>query len=270
MRRTKPGQLSVSAGCLVAFILAASVGGCSIFSPKSGARGERIFSREELSAPYNQIILKTSLTIDALPKIQRFQSDRGPLLGGAEVLSEGQNTAATVGQSKDGRRTWFNMVVFHEFKLNVIRKYLFIVDEGRTRLGVRPKRGMTFDCQVVLEKEVLDRLYTSENVRRIAILKHVVENLRGDIDELGVNTSTSNQNNKMLSVCGMLINQTLELVLLKLDSSPVLTMKLNSTGGIDFDHINFGEGKVGIVVQDDMAAVSFRFGAFVDAEAKPK
>ena len=270
MRRTKPSPLSVSAGCLAAFILAASVGGCSILSPKTGAREKRIFSRDELSAPYNQIILKTSLTIDALPKIQRFQSERGPLLGGAEVLSEGQNTVATVGQSRDGRRTWFNLVVFHEFKLNVTRKYFFIVDERPSRLGVRSSRGMTFDCQVVVDQELLDRLYTSENVRRIAILKRIAENLRGDIGELGVNTDSVSQENKMLSVCGMLINQTLELVLLKLDASPVLATKLDSIGGIDFDHINFGEGKVRMIAQDDMAAVSFRFGAFVCDMEEPE
>lgn len=268
MRQTKPGQFSVSICCLVAFLLAALTGGCSILSPGGGARDERIFSREELSEPYDQITLKTSLTIDALPKIQRFQSDRGPLLGDAEVLSEGQNTVATLGQSRDGRRTWFNMVVFHEFKLNVIRKYFFIVDERRSRLGVRSSRGMTFDCQVVVDEELIDRLYTSENVRRIAILKQVLENLRGDIDELGVNTGSVNQENKMLSVCGMLINQTLEMVLLKLDSSPVLATKLDSVGGVDFDHINFGEGKVRMIVQNDAAAVAFRFGAFVNAKEK--
>lgn len=265
MRPTKPGPFSVSIGCLAAFFLAALPGGCSMVSPDSEAQ-DRLFGREELSAPYDQIVLKTSLTIDALPKIQRFQSDRGPLLGGAEVLSEGQNTVATVGQSKDSRRTWFNMVVFHEFKLNVIRKYFFIVDEGRSHLGVQSGRGMRFDCQIVLDAEVLEKSYTSENVRRIAILKHVSQNLRKDIADLGVNTDSPNQNNKMLSVCGMLINQVLELILLKLDSSPVLATKLGSAGGVDFDHINFGKGKVQMTVQNDTATVAFRFGAFTDTE----
>ena len=266
MRRTKPGPFSVSIGCLAAFFLAALPGGCSFVSPDSEAMDKKLFNREELSEPYNQITLKTSLTIDALPKIQRFQSDRGPLLGGAEVLSEGQNTVATVGQSKDGRRTWFNMVAFHEFRLNVIRKYFFIVDEGRTGLGIRSGRGMSFDCQAVLEKEVLDKSYTSENVRRIAILRHVLENLRVDIKALGINTDSPNQDNKMLSVCGMLINQTLELILLKLESSPVLALRLESIDGVDFDHITFGEGKIGMVIQNDMTAVSFQFGDFVDTE----
>ena len=266
MRRTKPGQFSVSVYCLAAFLLAVLLGGCSVWSPGSKARDKQLFGQEELSTPYDQIALKTSLTIDALPKIQRFQSDRGPLLGGAEVLSEGQNTVATLGQSKDGRKTWFNMVVFHEFKLNVIRKYFFVVDERATRLAAKPSRGMSFDCQMVLDKEVLDRSYTSENLRRMAILRHISENLRADIEALGINTDSPNQNNKMLSVCGMLINQTLELFLLKLDASPVLAAKLSSVDGVDFDHINFGEGKVGMVVQDDMAAAALRFGAFVDAK----
>ena len=141
MRRTQPGQLSVSVSCLAAFLLAILLGGCSVLFPEAEARQKRLFSLKELSEPYNQIVLKTSLTIDALPKIQRFQSDRGPLLGGAEVLSEGQNIVATSGQSKDGLRTWFTMVVFHEFKLNVIRKYFFVVDEGRASFGVRSGRS---------------------------------------------------------------------------------------------------------------------------------
>ena len=233
-------------------------------SPKGGVWNKRLFGLEELSEPYNQITLKTSLTIDALPKIQRFQSDRGPLLGGVEVLSEGQSTVATLGQSKDGRRTWFNMVVFHEFKLNVIRKYFFIVDERTKRLTVRPSRGMRLDCEVVLDRELLEKSYTSENIKRIAILESISKNLREDIRDLGVNIDSPNQNNKMLSVCGMLINQTLEMILLKLDSSPVLTTKLGNAEGIDFDHINFGEGKVRMIVQNDTAAFTMRFGAFMD------
>ncbi len=262
------GQCSVSVCCLAVFSLAALLGGCSVVSPESEAREKRLFSQKELSAPYNQIILKTSLTIDALPKIQRFQSDRGPLLGGAEVLSEGKNTVATSGQSKDGRRTWFNMVVFHEFKLNVIRKHFFIVDEGRTSFGIRSGRGMRFDCQIVLDKEVLERTSTSENIRKIAILRYFLENFREDVRELGVNTDSFNPNNKMLSVCGMLVNQALELIVVRLDSSPVLATKLGSGDGVDFDHINFGKGKVRMVVQSDMAAISFCFGDFVDVKGK--
>lgn len=266
MRRTRSGLFWFSACYLAAFLLAVLLGGCSWVSPKDEARKKRLFSLEELSEPYDQITLKTSLTIDALPKIQRFQSDRGPLLGGVEVLSEGQSTVATLGQNKDGRRTWFNIVAFHEFKLNVVRKYFFIVDERAKRLTARSTRGMRLDCEIVLDRELLNRSYSSENVRRITILGYISENLRKDIEKLGVNIDSPDQDNKMLSVCGMLINQTLDLVLLKLDSSPVLATKLDNATGIDFDHINFGEGKVRMIVQDDTVAFTMRFGAFARSD----
>lgn len=259
----KPRILScrraASACCFIILLLGALLGGCS--NESSGQR-QLVFSQEELSAPYRQIMIKKSLTIDALPKIQRFQSDLGPLLGGVEVLSQGQNIAASLGQSKDGRKTWFNMVTFDEYKLNVIRKYFFVVDEDAARFPARFRRGLRFDCEMVLDEEVLDESYASENARRIAILRRVLENLREDMEELGADADSPNQDNKMLSVCGMLLNQTLEMILLKLDASPVLAMKLSETPGVDFDHINFGGGKVLMVVADDMVGIRIRIGAF--------
>ena len=90
-------------------------------------------------------MLKKSLTIDALPKMQRFQSERGPLLGGIEMLSQGQSIAASLGQGKEGRQTWFNMVTFDEYELDVIRKYFFVVDEEASRFPARFRRGLRFD-----------------------------------------------------------------------------------------------------------------------------
>jgi len=72
------------------------------------------------------------------------------------------------------------------------------------------------------------------------------------------------QYNKKLDVCGMLINQTLELILVKLDSSPVLATKLDSYDGVDFDHINFGKGNVRMIVKDDTVALTMCFGVLVD------
>jgi hypothetical protein len=249
--------------CRSALLLAIFLVGCS---KESSGQRQPVFSQEELCEPYRHIILKKSLTIDALPKIQRFQSDRGPLLGGVEVLSQGQSIAASLGQSKDGRETWFNMVTFDEYKLNVIRKYFFVVDEDAAHFPAPFRRGLRFDCEMVLDQEILDESYPSENARRIAILRRVLENLRNDMEALPTDANSPNQDNKMLSVCGMLLNQTLEMILVKLDASPVLAMKLSEPPGVDFDHINFGEGKVLMVVQDDMVGVRLRFGAFAVAE----
>ncbi|MEJ2702497.1 MAG: hypothetical protein P8Z79_08655 [Sedimentisphaerales bacterium] len=262
MNRGFSRLVALSLCALLSFLLAALAGGCSWVPALGAGRHEPRFSQKELSEPYDQITLNTSLTIDALPKIQRFQSDRGPLLGGVETLVEAGDRVATVGQSEDGRRTWFNMVVFDEFKLNVIRKYFFIEDEQASRFAILPGKGMRFDCQTVLGKDVLEASYHSENAKRIAIFKVISQNLRNDVDAFSAGTDSSNEDNKTLSVCGMLVSQTLDLILVKLESSAVLAMRLSSTEGVVFDQTNFGPGKVWMVVRNNAAAVALRFGAF--------
>ncbi len=264
MRRTKPDQFAISLCFFFFFLLAVPLGGCS---DESSGRRQNIFSQEELSSPYDRIAVQESLTIDALPKLQRFESERGPLLGGIEALSQGEDVAASLGQSKDGRKTWFNMVTFDEYKLDVIRKYFFCVDEDAARFPARARRGFRFECEMVLDEQVLTQTYPSDNARRIAVLRHIRENLRKDIGELGAGDSPE-QRNKMLSVCGMLLNRTLEMILLKLESSPVLGSKLGEGTGVDFDHVNFGDGKVLMVFLDNMVALRIRFGAFADAKAR--
>jgi len=116
---------------------------------------------------------------------------------------------------------------------------------------------------MVLEKEVLDEPYVSENARQIAILRHVSNNIRNDIKGLGADVDAPGQSNKMLNVCGMLINQAFEIALLKLDSSPVLATRLSEAGGFEFDHINFDKGRIKMVVEEDTVGVKIRLGAFV-------
>ena len=254
---------AVISSCL--FLLAALLVDCS---DESSGRRPPVFSQDELYEPYRQIMLKKSLTIDALPKMQRFQSERGPLLGGIEMLSQSQSIAASLGQGKNGRETWFNMVTFDEYKLDVIRKYFFVVDEEAARFPARFRQGLRFDCEMVLDEKILAESYTSENARRIAILRRVAENLRGDIAELAADANSPNQDNERLSVCGMLLNQTLEMILVKLDASPVLAMKLGESPGVVFDHINFGEGRILMVVVDDLVGIQIRIGAFAAAKKR--
>ncbi len=260
MRRTKPDQFAILLSFLGFALLAALPGGCS---NESSGRRQDAFSQEELSSPYDHIAMQESLTIDALPKLQRFESERGPLLGGIETLSQGENIAVTLGQSKNSRKTWFNMVTFDEYKLDVIRKYFLCVDEDAARFPARLRRGFRFECEMVLEERVLTQTYPSENAMRIAVLRHIRENLRKDVEAMGA-ADSSQQHDKMLSVCGMLLNQTIEKILLKLESSPALASKLSE--GVDFDHVNFGTGKVMMVFLDNMVALRIRFGAFADAK----
>jgi hypothetical protein len=250
------------AGLLLGILLA----GCSAVSSPDAAQRQQFSEQQELSAPYDQIMLKKSLTLDALPKIRRSQSETGSLLAGAETVSHSDRVVASLGQSRDGYSTWFNMVTFHQYRLNVIRKYFFIVEDRAGILRTRSRRGLRFDCELVLVKEVRVKSYTSENARRIAMLRYVLDSIHKDLKELGDDVDVPGQYNKKLDVCGMLINQMFETVLVKLEASPVLAMRLSQPGGAEFDHINFNKGTVRMVVAGDTVAVKARFGAFTHSE----
>jgi hypothetical protein len=45
-------------------------------------------------------------------------------------------------------------------------------------------------------------------------------------------------------------------------------MKLSGSPGVVFDHINFGEGRILMVVVDDLVGIQLRIGAFAAAKRK--
>lgn len=253
-------------------LLGTLLGGCSTVSPWAKAR--QLSHQAKLSAPYDQIRVKQSVIHDAVPKIQRLKGEPGAGFAEDELISHSENVVVSLGQSKDGFKTWFNMVTFQENELTAIRKYFFFIDDKARSFQIGPSRGLRFDCEMVLEKEMLAEPDTTENARRIAILRNVLDNLRKDIGELSDDTNATGQENKMLDICRMLIKQTFEVILRKLDSSPVLATRLSQVGGVEFDHINLDKGKIQMVIGADIVRVKIRLGAFAHMievkKSKPK
>jgi len=228
---------------LLVLICCLGLCGCGVwdwelFKPEESAYDEQI------SKSYYQTKLKISNAADVLAVIHRPEY---------ELLSQSKSVIASAGQKKRGYKTWFNMVAFDENELTAKRKYLFIVDERPDILFLEPKPNLSFDCEMVLDSNVLNRPYANENARRIAILRQSLENVRKDIDEVG-------QDNKMLATSGMLINQALETVLVELDRLPALASGLNRESGLEFNHINFDKGKIRMVVEGDVVTVKMRLG----------
>jgi hypothetical protein len=179
-----------------------------------------------------------------------------------EVLSQSRSVIASAGQKKKGRKIWLIMVAFDETGSTARRKYILITDD-RPNLMEDARKSLTFDCEMVLDSEVLDEPYADENARRIAILRRVLENARDDTGEVG-------PDNKTLDICGMLTKQALAAVLVELDSSPVLASKLSDPAGLDFSHLSFGKGKVQMLVDDDIVKVKMRLGRLVKHFEKPQ
>jgi len=135
------------------------------------------------------------------------------------------------------------------------RKYLFIVDD-KPNIMEEPRKSLSFDCKMILATEILDEPYSNENAMRIAILQEVLGNFRKDIDEVG-------QDNKELAVSGMMVNQVLETILVKLDELPVLASHLSGHNGVEFEHISLGKGKIVMLIESDIVTVKIRLGTLL-------
>ncbi len=211
-------------------------------------------SYEQIYAAYDSTSLNTSSAADVLGAIN---------LPEYELLSQSKRVVASAGQKKKGYKSWFNMVAFDENDSTAKRKYLLVVDEKPKILFVWPRENLSFDCEMVIESEVLDRPYADERTRRIVILKSVLERFRSDIAEVG-------QDNKTLDGGGMVVNQALGTVLVKLDSSPALASRLDEPAGLEFDHVSFDKGKIQMVITYDIVTVKIRLGSLVRKFEEPE
>lgn len=202
---------------------------------------------DQISGVYQQTQLKESTSADVLSQIH---------LPEHELLSQSKSVVASYGQKKKGFKRWFKMVAFDEDELTVQRKYLFIEDERPKVLFVEPWEGLAFDSKQVLTPEILDEPYANENARRIEILRWVLASFRKDMDEVA-------EDNKELVVCGALVNQAIETVLVRLDSAPALATRLSDKRGLKFEHISFDKGRIRMIIEDDIATVKIALGSRV-------
>jgi hypothetical protein len=227
---------------LIAVLCFCVLGGCSYVKP--GASD--LLPPYESADTYNQIKLKESTSADVLTAITKPKD---------ELLSQSKSVVASQGIKKKGHKLWLTMIAFDENEPTARRKYFFVVDE-KAEILLLPRRHLSFDSEIVLEPKVLEEPYANENARRIAILKQVLENSRRDTAEVA-------PDNKMIGICGGLINQTLTTVLQRLEESPVLASKLSTGGGFGFDHITIGKGTITMNVEEDIVKVKVRVGSFV-------
>jgi hypothetical protein len=232
---------------LLLFVFACGLYGCIARDTAVFLTPELPPYNDEVSRVYEQTKLKESTSADVLSQIH---------LPKYELLSQSKSVVASFGQKKKGLKRWFKMVAFDEDQLTAQRKYLFIEDERPKVLFIEPWEGLAFDCEQVLTPEVLGKPYANENARRIEILKWMLKSFRKDVGEVS-------EDNKELEVCGSLVNQAIETVLVKLDFAPALAVRLSEERGIQFEHINFDKGRIRMVIKDDIVIVKIELGSRV-------
>jgi len=149
------------------------------------------------------------------------------------------------------------MTRFGDEDLSVSRKYFSWVDERPKGFPFQHKTYFRFHTEMEMKPGVLNEPYADSGARKIAILNQVLENIREDVREV-------EDDNDKIGICGMIINETFAGILYTLERSPVLTSKLGHLGGLDFDHENFDEGKIRMVVRGNVVKVTILCGGIVN------
>lgn len=222
-----------------------SLCGCAVYEyakPEGPPSNSELFENF-----YRQVELRKSSSADVLTAGGYWDN---------ELLSQSKRVVAWSGQKKKGYKSWLKMVAFDENDSRANRKYLFIEDEKPKVLFSEPRANVSFDCKMILAKDVLDEPYADENSRRIAILRRVMENVGSDVSEVS-------EDNRMIVVAGMMISQALQAVLVKLDSSPGQAKRLSELRGVDFSHMSFGRGKIQMAINDEIVSVKMKLGSNV-------
>ena len=209
---------------------------------------------KEIARAYHLTELRRSTAADVLPMI--YMPDHSLLSQSAKVL-------AAQGDKKKGKKQWFTMVSFDENDLLAKRKYLMFVYDKPDQWFPVPSAGFRFDCQLVLEGEILEEPYADENTRQIAMMKFARQTVHDDIVEV-------KEDNKAFEISGAMINQSLEAVLRDLDESPALAAKLSDDAGLDFQHHSFDRGKIQMTSDEKTMTIKMRLGSFTKKFEKPE
>ncbi|AQT67354.1 hypothetical protein STSP2_00498 [Anaerohalosphaera lusitana] len=215
---------------------------------------QNIEKENQIFSRYYMTELKTSTSADVLPMIAQ---DR-------ELTSQSESVIVAWDQKKNHDRIWFNMVAFDEDELTAVRKYAFNTNE--TPQGIYdlfPTQNIRFDASMVLSEDVLGEPYNTEDARRIAFIEALDDNFDSDI-------AAVRQDSETLEAGYMLIKQVLNTILHKLDNSPALAQRLSDPAGMEFDHMNFDEGKVRMTTEGDIMKFKVKIGSYVkDFEEHP-
>jgi len=247
-----------AARCIVALWVLSHLAGC-------GALTSRKLPYAQLAAPYQQTQLKTTTTLDVLnmTRAPDYQLDADAV--GETLLTQSDTAAALTGQSRNGLKTWVNLIVFNEHRMIAARKYFFCCDERAIAVPtdwllapVSPRRGLLFDAEIIVDPVVRTTPYATEEARQIAILEWLAWQFQADTEAVTGNHEKRTGANEMVSTAGMMMNQVFRGVLIEIDKSPGLARQLADPTGVEFPHISLGTGRIQMLVQDDIATVAIR------------
>lgn len=218
----------------VLFILTAALcllSGCQTFSE------ERTVYRK-----YYQTTLARSTSADVLGYLH------DPL---DEYLSQSESVVASWNQIDKGQSHWFNMVAFDEDSLLAVRKYGFSCIEQRLGPNAPPRPRMRLDGELIIDSDVLDAVYPTQNARYIAVLQNIRTHFQNDALQLTADS-------QILHSSTMMVNQALNGILVKLQETPALASHLPWLEGVEFDHPTIGQSRIRMLILDNTVKIKIK------------
>lgn len=192
---------------------------------------------------YYSTTLKLSTSADVLAMIQDYET---------ELLSQSESVVAAWGTKDQKDRThWFNMVAFDEEQMNAVRKYGFILEERNWGLNRTPRPALRMDAAMVMDADVLDAAYASNNEKQVEVLKHAKELFAKDAQELTFDSQTFRNSTIM-------VKQAFNSALFKLSHSPAYAIKLPLTEGMEFDHPTLGKSHIRMLIEEDIVKIKIK------------
>lgn len=201
------------------------------------------FSEEKVVfEKYDSMILRQSASAQVLSSI--FD----PL---SEYLSQSESVAASWNERDKGRTHWFKMAAFDEDSLLAVRKYAFSCVEQRLGPNAPPRPKVRLDAELVLDEQVLNAAYPSQNARFIAVLKEAQKQFNNDALQVTADSQT-------LQSSAMMVNQLFQSVLVKLEQSPALASHLSWLEGLEFEHPTLGQSRIRMLILNDTVKIKIK------------
>ncbi len=197
----------------------------------------------QLPENYRMVTVGQSTSADVLEVINRPEK---------ELLFQDESVIASLGRRKEGSQLWLALVGFEEDSLVAMRKYFFATDEKSWHINAEDQK-MLFETVMIVPYEVLNDNYANEDTRRVAIVNYIKDSFKEDSFGL------IEQSQDLHSI-RMMVNQTFNGIGYKLDRSPALAQKLPKEDGLEFDHMNYGKGKVRMLIRDDIVVLQLKIG----------
>jgi hypothetical protein len=221
---------------------------------------------DKLATPYRVTQLRASMPLQVFTvteSLDDYQFD--PNHVEMMLLTQSDTMAAWSGRSADGFKTWLNLVVFDEYRGTARRKYFFCGDEQAVIVPpswryalTRPRRGVLFNAQVVIDPAVLTTPYATEEARQIAAVRWLAEQLQSDIRTVTGGSDRSDMANEGIAIAGMMMNQVFEGAIGQLTKTPAMARNLRNAKGVEFPHISMNTGRIQMLVDGDTATVRIR------------